>query len=188
MEIRKFFDKEYFTKLREYATRVNYGDVVNDVDGVVYPDVSTQIPAGLEDRILRTLTKHTGRNYRINKIFWRAMLEGTPDAPHQAHTDTTMGRFTFILYMNPGPEGAGTALVQHKEVGGLHQDPWTGREMEVWEQDCNDYDKWQVNKLYAMEPNKAVFYHSKMMHRAEPPNGFGKTPEDGRLVLTAFLD
>lgn len=185
-EIPDFLDD--FDDWNEFARELDYSGVTNDVDGVEYPDVSTDVPEFLKTQVIDRLLQTTGLRLKINTIFWRLTTEDTQTAPHQAHTDSSMGRFTFVLYMQDGPEGAGTALVKHKTTGGLDQDPWTNAELEVWLRDMNDYDAWAITKLFPMQANKAVLYHSKRMHRAEPVGGFGKDVTDGRLVLTAFLD
>lgn len=185
-EIPDFSDK--FEQWDWHARGLDYSGEVNPVDGVEYPDVSSDVPDEIKEYVVQKLLETTGLRLKINTIFWRLTTEETPTAPHQAHTDSSMGRFTFILYMQDGPEGAGTALVKHKTTGGLDQDPWTNAEFDVWKRDMNDYDAWVIKKLFPMEANKAVLYHSKLMHRAEPVGGFGKDVTDGRLVLTAFLD
>lgn len=188
-ESRPFFKKEDFTKLNEHARSLDYTGQVNPVDGVEYPGISTDVPEWAQEWIRLKLNNITGRRLKINTCFFRLTTEDTPTAPHQAHTDTSMGQWTFILYMQTGPnDECGTSLVRHKTMGGLHQDPWTGAEWEVWERDCNTPDAWTIHQFFVMRENKAVIYPSKMMHRAEPIGGFGKGIEDGRLVLTAFLD
>ncbi len=177
-----------FDDWNEFARGLDYSGEVNEVDGVTYPDISSYVPEFLKVQIVENILKETGLRLKINTIFWRLTTEETDTAPHQAHTDSSMGRFTFVLYMQDGPEGAGTALVKHKTVGGLDRDPWTNAEFETWLRDMNEYDAWVITKLFPMQQNSAVLYHSKLMHRAEPVGGFGKGVTDGRLVLTAFLD
>lgn len=189
-EINRFFDSEDFEFLNNYARSIDYDVVLNPEDMVAYPDINVHVPDWAQEEILQRIQKETGLKLRISSCFFRITNEETGVAPHQTHTDSTMGRFTFLLYMQDAPEGvkAGTSLVKHKTVGGLHQDPWTQAEYDIWARDYDDYDAWTIYRFFEMEANKGVLYHSKLMHRAEPVGGFGKGIEDGRLVLTAFLD
>ena len=192
MEIRKFFSNEEFEKLNEYARTAPYDDIENPADGVVYPAINAAVPDWAQRRVTQRLKEVTGRDLDIAYAFLRLTAPDIAKAPHQAHTDSAMADFTFILYMQDAPPGledvAGTSLVKHRTVGGLHQTPWTQAELDIWERDTNRYDQWTITKLYKMERNKAAFYPSKMMHRAEPVGGFGYDAEDGRLVLVAFLN
>lgn len=189
-EIRKFFSKEDFEKLNEYARGLDYSGIVNPEDLVEYPNVSAEVPEWVKAHVEDRIFEMSKRRLRVKWAFFRLSDDGTPVAPHQAHTDTVMGQFTFLLYMQDAPEGvkAGTSLVKHKTVGGLHQDPWTSAEHEVWQKDHSDPEKWVIWKFFEMERNKGVLYESKLMHRAEPVGGFGSGIEDGRLVLTCFLE
>ena len=185
IEVDEFFDD--FDALQNYARSLEYGDVENPADGVTYPDISTEVPEFLKGEVERKCSQLTGRNLVANTIFFRKTCKGTKTAPHQAHTDSAMAEWTFIGYMQDGPEGTGTSLVRHKQTG-MEQTPWTEGERRIWERDTNVYDAWEITDLTQMRANRVALYPSKYMHRAEPVGGFGSCSKDGRIVLVCFLE
>lgn len=102
----------HFEALRLYADRAEYGPVESGVDGVTYPGISTQLPEPVVDDVIQALRDVVG-DVQVNTLFMRLTTEGTP-APHQAHTDTVMGKGSLMVYLTPEPlcEG-GTAFVRH---------------------------------------------------------------------------
>jgi hypothetical protein len=190
-EVRNFFEFDDFDSLNETARNLEYKDIENPADGVTYPGISDEVPAQVKKYIEEKCSNLWMRNLEAKTIFFRLTHTGTETAPHQAHTDTAMGKYTFICYFQDAPEehpDAGTSLLKHGTVGGLHTDPWTRGEQDVWQRDTNKYDSWDITRLFKMRRNTAVTYESKRMHRAEPVGGFGRDVSDGRLVLVAFLE
>ncbi len=173
----------HWSDLRAYADTATYADVVNPVDGVAYPGICRDIPEYVTEAIQQRLGK-----INIKALFMRLSLAGVI-APHQAHTDSTMGQFSLMLYMNQAKDSTGgTSLVRHIDTGiesdvGLTE---TGRR--IWLRDTNRPQKWSVTKLAWMQPNRAFIFPAHLMHRAEPVGGFGTNSKNGRLVLTAFFD
>lgn len=185
IEVDGFF--EDFEKLAEHARSVQYGDVENPADGVTYPDISIEVPEPVAREVAGKVSQLVGRKLRVNTIFFRRTCAETETAPHQAHTDSAMAEYTFIGYMQDGPEGTGTSLVRHKRHG-FNSDPWTEGEFQAWKRDTNNYDAWEIEDLTQMKANRAAIYQSKMMHRAEPVGGFGDCNDNGRIVLVCFLE
>ena len=163
-----------YSDVRKHVTGLSYAGEVNPVDNVLYPYINTDIPARDEVEYL------TDGGF----MFLRLSPEGV-EAPHQAHNDSSMADNTLLIYLCEGP--GGTSLVRHKETG-LYKQPETEEELAIWQRDYNIYDAWEVTHMFDLIPNRAVSFPSTLMHRAEPVNGFGKTAEDGRLVLTCFYD
>jgi hypothetical protein len=177
--VKDYLDPKDFEFVQEYARNLDYTGAKNPEDGVVYPDINTQVPQKLRDYIEGT----TG--FKIRTTFFRLTCATTGTAPHQAHTDSVMGKYTLLLYMQDGP--GGTSLVRHKETG-MDEDPDTVPEIEAWRKDTNNAGAWEAYQLFTMEANKAVLFPSRLMHRAEPIKGFGNSAKDGRIVFIAFLD
>lgn len=173
-----------FPAFNRHARSVDYSGVVNPVDGVLYPDISTDIPDDVRADIQDKLSAIMGYEVEIKTLFMRLTSKNTKGAPHQAHTDTVMGHFTLLLYMNDGP--GGTSFVRHKETG-MDSDPRNDAEYAIWRRDTNVPDAWEPYEMVSMRENRANIISSGLMHRAEPVNGFGESVEDGRLVLTAFF-
>lgn len=179
-----------FEDLQAYAFRAPYVDVTNPVDGAVYPKIQPRVPNRYLMEIGHKIATIMGAEIHVKQMFLRLTTEGTP-VPHQAHTDMTMGQFSFMLYMTDiqhcAGGDAGTAFLRHKRTG-MEINPQTLEELAVWSQDMNDPDAWEVMDLCEMAPNRACIFDARMFHRAEPIGGFGTNPQNGRLVLTAFFD
>jgi hypothetical protein len=176
-----------FDSLRDYCDQVNYDGVTNPADNVFYDGVTLDIPDAVQKEVIQNLTEVMGRKVTLNSIFMRLSKQFAP-YPHQAHTDKLMGNFSLMLYLNrlEDCEG-GTSLVIHKE-GLINSTPINDKQFKVWERDVNTPDAWQITDISQMIPNRACIFDANLMHRAEPIGGFGDSPKNARLVLTAFYD
>ena len=184
MEISNFLDD--FNAMRDHCDSVAFDGMVNPVDGVFYHGVSLDIPESVRLEVIKNLEALEDSEVKVNAMFLRLSLEGVI-APHQAHTDSTMGIKSLMLYLNrPEDCYGGTALVEHEN--GMYCNPIGDVQELIWRRDTNKPDKWKVTELCRMEPNKAFIFDANLMHRAEPVGGFGDSPINGRLVLTAFYD
>jgi len=173
-----------FEELNKHARSLSYGGVTNPQDGVLYPDVSADVPVATVAEIKYKLEHVLAFTVNINMAFFRLTNKNTSTAPHQAHNDTIMGDFTFLLYMQNG--AGGTSFVCHKAAGMKHG-PVSDVELSAWKRDTNIPDAWEVNGIVGMQENRACVFDSSLMHRAEPVHGFGDSVDNGRLVLTAFV-
>lgn len=170
-----------FDSFRAHCDTLNYDGMVNPADGVFYPGVTIDIPQNIKEEVLRKMGFSSGT------IFLRLTLEGF-DVPHQAHNDALMGRIGMILYLNrTAHAGGGTSFVRHVDEG-MEDGPTTVEQEAIWKRDTNIPDKWEITGMAEMKPNRALIFKTEQMHRAEPPNAFGKTPQDGRLVMVGFFD
>ena len=164
-----------FPAWRQWADGCRYEDELNAVDGVTYPLICRAVPRyGMSKRLSIIM----GRDITLNSCFLRMSPSGAP-VPHQAHHDASMGHYSCMVYMNrPEHCRGGTALVEH--VSGAC-------DAQTWRMDANTPERWRVLSLCDMAPNRAFIFRADLMHRAEPVGGFGSTPEDARLVMTAFF-
>lgn len=169
-----FLPKDLFNMLREHCDNISYDGVVNPVDGVLYPGISVDIPAQVREFFGEP-----------KFLFMRLSLAGIA-VPHQAHTDTLMGELSMMFYLNRLEHcRGGTSLVRHK-LSDMITDPKDKLEEELWQQDTNNPNEWEIYEMAEMLPNRAVMFPAKCMHRAEPLGGFGNNAKNGRLVMTAF--
>lgn len=174
--------------LRTYADTADYRDVVNPVDGVVYPGICVEVPTETKHEIAKRLGTVHGQSVALKTVFFRLSPKGTV-APHQAHTDSTMGQFSMMLYMNHDRDATGgTSLLRHRLTGIENDRRLTQQQAVLWELDTNVYSAWSITKMVAMRPNRAFIFDSHLFHRAEPVQGFGYNKKNARLVLTAFYD
>jgi len=182
MQIQNFLSD--FPSFRTHCDSLTYAGIVSPADGVLYPGISLDIPEAIQTEIAYKLAVKERAPVRVHLMFLRLSLEGV-DAPHQAHTDTIMGKRSMMLYLNhPEDCYGGTALVCHES--GMNTDPQNEEELALWTADTNNPSKWHIQSLCRMETNKAFLFDANRMHRAEPVGGFGTDATNGRLVLTAF--
>lgn len=176
-----------FDGVRAYCDRLFYQPQRNVTDGVTYPGINAIIPFELQSEVAYKLTRLLNMPVTRMFVFFRLSLEGvTP--PHQAHNDAIMGDWTMILHLTREQHcRGGTAMVAHRELG-MEDGPRNKDEQAAWQRDTNNPDAWEVLTEAAMQPNRAMVFPARRMHRAEPLGGFGDSPENGRLVMCAFFD
>lgn len=167
-----------FDAWRVFADHAEYADVVSPVDGVVYPGIVDL--SSVKPFFEALLSRATCRPVSINHLFMRLSLDGAVP-PHWAHHDALMGVQSMMLYMNrPEHCEGGTALLEH--VSGADPDD------ETWLRDTNRPEQWRTLSVCPMVTNRAFIFPAGMWHAALPRGGFGRTAQDGRLVLTAFFE
>lgn len=173
---------EDFPDARRWATAAEFQDETNPLDGVVYPGIAKRVPTwGLRQRLIAIM----GRDVQITAAFLRLSVDGCY-VPHQAHSDSVMGDFSLMVYLNEAQHcQGGTSLVRH--VSGMDETPTTQEGLALWEADMNRPAKWNPYLLCEMRPNRGFVFRASLMHRAEPIGGFGSTAHDGRLVMSAFF-
>ena len=184
IEVRNFLDDyEWF---RNYCDGLDYGGQVNPADGVTYPGISTEIPAGIVSDVVLKAQKAVGKRITSLTMFLRQSVQDVV-APHSVHTDSLMGDYALILHLTRGEFcRGGTSMMRHIATG-MDSTPETDELVGVWRRDTNKGEAWEVTQSSMMEPNKAVIIDSKFMHRADPPAGFGSSNVDSRLVLVCFF-
>lgn len=184
MIIDNFLDD--YESFREYCDYVDYSGETNPVDGVFYPNVSTCIPEEIKLEVHKKLSEVMEYPVNINAIFLRQSPKGVY-CPHQAHTDDSMGAYSFMLYLNKEEDcKGGTSFLKHKKFGWT-RNTLSDEEVALWKEDTNTPEVWAIEDMCSMKSNRACIFDASLFHRAEPVGGFGKDNES-RLVLTAFYD
>ena len=182
LEIDNFLDD--FSLFRKQCDELNYEPVVNPHDGVVYPGICSEVPKNIVMDVLDKLANVAQTTLYNPVVFLRLSLEGA-QAPHEAHTDATMGDIGVIVYLTRKRYcRGGTAFIQHKS--GMRVNPETQEELDIWESDHDKYDEWDILQNVEMEPNRGFVFNTHCFHRAEKPQSFGDTAENGRLALICF--
>lgn len=172
-----------FDELERHLQTVSFDGEVNPVDGVLYPDISTDIPDGVLQDILNFLeTKYEIEHLSIP--FMRRMTDGLKP-PHPAHSDRVMGTHSLMFYLTAPKGKTGTALLKHKRTNSLH-DKGNDESLECFV-DTNNYDAWDEVDFIAMEKNKLCIFDADRWHRAEPVQGYGSCNSNSRIVLTWFF-
>lgn len=191
MIIDDMLPQHLYDTLRKLCREKQYEGVVNPIDGVTYPGINTIVPVWLTSYWRRAVADTMAiepEQITIQAQFFRLTTSTTPSAPHQAHNDISHAQYSSFYYINDKPEDvmAGTSILSHKDLG-MEKGPIGFDEVRIAMEDSNDYDAWKIEKMFFWEANRCVYYPSELMHRAEPPGGWGNDASDGRLVLITFF-
>lgn len=180
-----FFDDPQ--SVRNYAIKQKFVDVTSPVDNITYPDICLDLSQEIKDELHSKLALLMGKKVSKSVEFLRLSRKGIK-LPYQAHTDTAMGKYTALVYLNLPEDciGSGTSLVKH--INGMEFNPATQEGVDVWARDTNVYDNWKVNLFCPAAFNRLLLFNADLFHRAEPPQGFGDSLENGRLVLICFFN
>lgn len=165
--------------------RPNQGEVGSSVyDGMGF--------WGKHADVLRALSIGLGSPVFPNTMFFRITNLDTEKA--YVHSDRESGSWTCITYLSEHEAVSGTGFFRHRQLG-LTEMPSFGemkeeglfeqlkREMvegsdSVWEQ--LDF----VRGVY----NRALIFRAPLFHARCPKNGFGATPEEGRLIHATHFE
>lgn len=173
-----------YKELSSYSKSAEFTDIVNPVDGVTYPLICDDIPSFVVSDVGTNIFQRLGFYPKIKSIFLRRSPEGV-FAPHEAHTDQSMGKYSMMLYLQHYMTG-GTSFLTHKKSG-IGFAPENESFLSIIKRDSNDRESWKINNMVNMRANRALIFSSDMIHRAEPIGGFGEG-KTARTVLTAFFD
>jgi len=171
-----------YDELKAYSKSADFSTIVNPVDGVNYPHICADIPDAIRAELLGKLTEFLGKEPENVTMFMRQSPEGC-HVPHIAHTDNSMGLYSFMLYMNDA-EG-GTAFIRHRETGIMYA-PESQDMVDFIVSDQNSPEKWALVDMAHMKENRAVIFDAGKFHCAMPIGGFGEGVE-ARTVLTCFF-
>ncbi len=139
------------------------------------------------------------RGYTIDPKISCFRLNLAGELPHSwVHSDDICAKFASVLYLNtPEQLRGGTAFWRHKELGvdrleskeelikrGVDAEAYYEMMTEEWK----ILDHWQQIGFIAMKFNRFITYPTFLFHSRYPHEGFGSTPEDGRLIWICFYD
>lgn len=176
-----FFDEP--EQVRQAILEREFVSVDNPVDKISYPNICLDVPLAVREAFVGRLSMISLRPVSAQFVFARLMLEGE-EIPHHVHSDRSMGDYSAHVYLSPTwPDGAGTGFYTHETEG--HRECTETVHANL---DFKSMDKWEKNLFCQGSFNRLLMHDSSFFHCAEPLNGFGKTKEDGRLVLTCFFN
>lgn len=161
-------------------------------DGAMYTGISLHPVPHWYDLIARL----RGREIIPRLSCFRMNLAG--ELPHSwVHSDDICARYASVLYLNtPEQCKGGTAFWRHaaldtdrlpsKEMlgGGIYADWYYQMMTREWK----DLTFWKQVGLIPMQFNRFITYPTCLFHSRFPFEGFGKGPEDGRLIWICFYD
>lgn len=169
------------------------------------------IAAGFKDVDFKgTIFQNTGVEYKPSdpiesltaifgrvKIFQSAFRLGTVGTVMNSyvHADDIHAQFAGVLYLNlPENTRGGTAFWRHMVTGLERMPNKTQRETsgipteEEWREEWKDKSAWEMHTLAGAAFNRFIYYPTDYFHSRYPFEGFGFTPENGRLVWIVFFD
>lgn len=121
------------------------------------------------------------------------------ELPHSwVHSDDICAKYASVLYLNrPEQCSGGTAFWKHEQLGidrlpsradlearGVDADGF----YKGMDRDWKDLGLWKQTGFVAMKRNRFITYPTCLFHSRFPFEGFGKGPEDGRLIWICFYD
>lgn len=128
----------------------------------------------------------------IADYFWQESSVGTcsllrGDEADCIHFHLRSGLYAAVVYLCSAPNSSfhGISFYQHR--GLLTKYCNTGDEhLAMYRQDGSEPSRWNKWHEVTMEPNRAVLFNARYFHMAS--QGFGNTPDNGRLVNTYCFD
>lgn len=162
-------------------------------DGAKYTGISTYPVPHWPARISEVL----GKTIIPRLSCFRLNLAG--ELPHSwVHSDDICAQYASVLYLNHPPQcTGGTSFWRHAKLGLNYLPSRSELESEgedadafyrQMDRDWKDLSLWQQAQFVPMRWNRFITYRTCFFHSRYPFEGFGKGPEDGRLIWICFYD
>lgn len=162
-------------------------------DGALYTGISKRQMPEWFDRIAEVIGKPI-----VPKLScFRLNFEG--ELPHSwVHSDDICAKYASVLYLNlPEQCKGGTGFWRHVDLG-IDRLP-TREELKAIQINPDEFYErmtidWKILRLWkqhfsvSMKWNRFITYPTCLFHSRYPHEGFGKGPEDGRLIWICFYD
>lgn len=121
------------------------------------------------------------------------------ELPHSwVHSDDICAQYASVLYLNtPEQCTGGTAFWKHAALGVSHllsREELEARGMDVdafyklMNREWKDAEAWRQVAFMEMKFNRFLTYPTCFFHSRWPWEGFGTSPQDGRLIWACFYD
>jgi hypothetical protein len=176
----KVFDDVLLEPLayREYVLEQTFGSVV--VGPAVFHGLAELPMDPVRDALVNLLPA-----CEPTLTFARLSPEGQAE-PNYIHTDTDMGQWTGILYLNPKPaQGDGTLFWRHRMTGATQVQARTAEEAQAeglaWRDD-RQWDRWSYVEARF---NRLVWFEAPAFHSRAIPDNYGHGL-DARLIQVMF--
>jgi Family of unknown function (DUF6445) len=159
-------------------------------DGAEYTGIS-QYPVPLWFDLI---SKKIGAQIKPTISCFRLNLAG--EMPHSwVHSDDICAKYASVLYCNlPSQCKGGTAFWKHVERGidrlptreelGEKADEFYATMTREWK----EVKRWKAINFVPMKFNRFITYPTCLFHSRYPFEGFGTSPQDGRLIWICFYD
>ena len=182
-------------RLRAEALRLPYAEPPDYVGWRTRPVRPRGVRRRIEQAIRLPITRWVNEadDFELGDgVFYIGLSRGERAERVGVHYDEPAGWVTMVVYLTPGaPADAGTSLWRHRPTG-LTTRP-TRRDAErlgvsvaelndALDGDSRRRSRWEEIDRVGNVYNRAVFYHSGMLHSAT--RHFGRSVRDGRVYQT----
>ncbi len=147
---------------------------------------------GNHAHMIHALSAHMLKPIFPNSMFFRVTNKDTEKA--YVHSDREAGSHTAIAYLSEHQDKSGTGFYRHRETGmtrmpsfsELREKPKLFDQLKREMVEGSD-DVWELLDFVKGDFNKAVIFDAPLFHARYPKNGFGETPEAGRMVWVSHF-
>ena len=187
MVVDDFFEEPW--ELRNWALEKGFRTEKSPVDGMDYVGVCKDPPWIFNHEAEVKLSYLLRSPAQIALSFLRLTTLREHDAERRiVHLDHAYAKYVCTVYLNPVfPEDSGTWILRHWDTG-LDRIPTTQEEIDIWTRDCNSLPRWEVTGKAVQHWNRTIIMPTDFFHASRPTEGFGDTPETGRMVFVAFFN
>lgn len=172
---------EFYPTVKEHILNLDYRDEVDPKEHITYEGIG-RVDQMVIDYCQGRLQELFCKSVKINLGFMRRNEE-TRKIPGAVHTDSVQGQYNLIIYFN---NVGGTSVLAHAETG-MHYEPANDEDKAIFYRDKYEYGAWTPLTFAPAIEDLACIIDSGLLHRAEPPTGFG-VGKDARHVLVVFFD
>lgn len=141
--------------------------------------------------MLRPLMAVVGGIVVPNTMFFRTTNIGMENA--YIHSDRETGSHSCIAYLSAHNETSGTAFYRHKPTGLAAMPSFAemdgNSEFDELKRDMVERtpEHWEQVDFVAARYNRALIFPAPLFHSRFPLDGFGDSPESGRLVWASHF-
>jgi hypothetical protein len=142
---------------------------------------------GRHSMMIHALSKAMGCQIFPNNTFFRVTNKETEKA--YVHSDRESGTHTCVAYLSEHDGLSGTGFFRHRGTGMTRMPSFaelatnpTFFDVLKKEMVEGTEEHWELIDFVRGQFNKAIIFDAPLFHARHPKNGFGETPEEGRMV------
>lgn len=161
---------------RNSLERINLDGLVPRVSHLVNEPLGLMSPLQSHAKCRLTLASDVGRaKVHIDQSWWSGIL-------YLSRPEDCRGGTDFFRHRRTGSE---RAPFDPREAQAMGYESMEAAHRDIIERDSNDDDAWEATMRVPMRFNRLVMLRPWLWHTAG--EGFGDTPENGRLVYLMFF-
>ena len=186
--------------IRDFALEHDYS-LGNEMDGHHYPGTAKPKHEFFTPWFETLLSAAVGAPVKTNLCAFVSGLAGTK-TEQWIHADSNCAQWASVTYLFEGYPEHGTSFWTHAESGKHRMDQGFYDALKIDLEDPEqvqglvdkikaegeDETKWLRGDTTAARFNRTIWFDSKAFHSRSQRLGFGKTVEEGRLIIVSFFD